>query len=133
MEPTFKTRSFIIFVPVSAGDLKPFKFKIPPEFIRINGFYATHDHYGVYVKGQKIPQIANLSLSFNNKGSNPINNPIMDNAPLTVSAKKITHWPLDERTRPGEYVEGFIEDFGVVGDYYYKIYLKGIVKYSATR
>lgn len=126
-----KRRCFIIPITISQSDLKPFKFKIPAEFVRIDGFAFTHSHYpGIYAKGDLLPQIAQLSVSFNNKASNPINIPVIDNPTLDVTTKKPTWLPLDETTLPGEYVEGYVEDFGLSGDYTMKIYLKGVIEYS---
>lgn len=127
-KPLLKTRRFIIPVEVVGSALKTFKFKIPAEFIRINGFAYTHDNYpGGYTKQSVLPQIGQLSLCFNNKASNPINIPIIDNPDVDVTTRKRTWLELKEDTRPGEYVEGYIQNLTGL-DYNVKVYLKGLIE-----
>jgi hypothetical protein len=125
-----RIRAFIIPVTVAiAGDLVPVKFKIPAEFILIDGYAITHDHYNAALsEDDELPQIGELRVSLNNGSSHSISSAVSDQ-PGDALSKKIEYQPLAEPMQPGEYVEGFYNDFAAIGAFKLKIYLKGIIQF----
>ena len=132
-----RIRPFIIPVSIAiAGDLIPIRFKIPAEFISIDGYAITHDHYNAaYTEEDFIPQIGELRLTLNNDSSHTISAPVKDQPagnPDTgdLLSTKIEYQPLAEPMQAGEYVEGFYNDFGKIGAFNMKIYLKGTIEFN---
>lgn len=125
----FKTRHFIIPINVTSGGLEPFKFKIPAEFKLVNGFAITHNHFSLLTEDDNIPQIGELKAFFNNWNSIPISEAVIDN-PADLLSGKIKYQELKEAMKPGEYVQGYYEDFGSVGNFKVILYLKGLIEFK---
>lgn len=117
-----KTRYIVFRVPIKGAGINIEKIsqKIPKDFVLITGYKAT-------VRKQSVGGIpdATISLSFNNKASNPI---VID-ADMVVNAaqdQKEKYLQLEEQVQDGTYIQGYMEsnnDYG--GACYVKITLRG--------
>lgn len=117
-----KTRYIVLEIPITGGgiNIKKISQKIPKDFVLITGYRGT-------VRKQSVGGIPNatISLSFNNKASNPI---IIEAERSTGIAqkRKIDFLELNEQVQDGTYIQGYIESNNpFVGAYYVKITLRG--------
>ena len=117
-----KTRYIVFRVPIKGAGINIEKIsqKIPKDFVLITGYKAT-------VRKQSVGGIpdATISLSFNNKASNPI---VMeaDKALLDAQDQKEKYLQLYEQVQDGTYIQGYMESNNIyVGACYVKITLRG--------
>lgn len=117
-----KTRYIVFRVPIPAAgvNIKKISQKIPKDFVLITGFKAIVRKPSV----GGIPD-ATVSLSFNNKASNPII--IEADKNLTFSPnQKVKYLNLNEQVEDGTYIQGWMESNNTfVGACYVKITLRG--------
>ena len=117
-----KTRYIVFRVPIKGSGINIEKIsqKIPKDFVLITGYKAT-------VRKQSVGGIpdATISLSFNNKASNPIVIEA-DKALLDAQDQKDKYLQLDEQVQDGTYIQGYMESNNTyVGACYVKITLRG--------
>ncbi len=115
-----KTRYIVFEIPCSQGNnIKKISEKIPQDFVLINGFRATVRR-GL---AGEIPD-AVVSLSFNNKMSNPIIESAEKNSKITKNGSK--YYDLNEQIQDGTYIQGYVESAtALAGNYSVKITLRG--------
>jgi len=112
-----KTRYKIIKVPASG--IQKINFKIPEDFIMITGIHINSGRIGIGGK-----PIGTVSLSFNNKASNPIllN---FDSENTFSKTRKTEFLELKEPLTGGTYIQGYVDfEFTGAGSYF-KITLRG--------
>lgn len=113
-----KTR-YIVFKPAAVVGVQKISIKIPEDFVLCDGVHVTSGRVGVGVKPS-----GTISLSFNNKASNPIllNFGYGTNYSTTRKTKFLE---IKEPLTGGTYIQGYI-DFATTGaGSYFKLILKG--------
>ncbi|MGQ0829402.1 MAG: hypothetical protein ACT4ON_13520 [Bacteroidota bacterium] len=117
-----KTRYKIIEVSVNPLEIKKFEFKIPEDFIMVNGFLVTTQGEGA---GANNLTVGRLSLSLNNKMSNPVLQYVQTDK-VQFKRRKYEFQKLAEPLIGGTYIQGFYENLNASDNTYtVKIYLKG--------
>lgn len=83
--------------------------KIPGNWIKLIGVYATHDQ----LKNDEI--IGELIVNINGRRSTPAKIPVR-NTPAEQFTRKFNFWPLDEPLIPGTRIEGEFRNETVVNE-----------------
>ncbi|OFY84129.1 MAG: hypothetical protein A3F72_19820 [Bacteroidetes bacterium RIFCSPLOWO2_12_FULL_35_15] len=118
-----KTRYIVLEFPIEPGlgtKITKISEKIPKDFVLITGYIGT-------IRKPSVGGIPNatISLSFNNKASNPI---IIEAEKGAGSGtkQKVDFLGLNEQVQDGTFIQGYIETNNIyVGTFYVKIILRG--------
>lgn len=117
-----KTRYKIIEISIEPEEIKKFEFKIPEDFVLVNGFLVTTQGEGAGANNQVVGR---LSLSLNNQMSNPVLQ-YVQNDKVKFKRRKYEFQRLAEPLIGGTYIQGFYENLNESDNTYtVKIYLKG--------
>jgi len=117
-----KTRYKIIQISIEPEEIKKFEFKIPEDFVLVNGFLVTTQGEGA---GANNKIVGRLSVSLNNQISNPILQYVQTDK-VQFKRRKYEFQKLAEPLIGGTYIQGFYENLNESDNTYtVKIYLKG--------
>jgi len=123
---SLQTAYHIIEVPLTSNirNIQRFSEKIPADFVLVTGFRAVVKKTQNFVAG--MPN-AVVSVSFNNKLSNPIPRIAAEKSIGIVKKATFKFWSLAEQNQDNTYLEGYVDSdsTGIVGDYSVKIILRG--------
>lgn len=119
-----RTKYVIIPVDIAGGgSTQKFSFKIPEDFVLVDGYMATSINDGIVANGVLV---ALLSLSFNSKASTPVFTTVQTDK-LAFKKRKFGFLKLLEPVKGGTYIEGWLLNvvFPVPAGCKMNIYLKG--------
>jgi hypothetical protein len=121
MEVRRKLEIITIDTPTGAGT--KFKFKIPEDFVLVDGYDIASVNDGVVANGVSVGLI---SISFNSKASTPIVGPVVTDK-LALKETKYGFYPLLEPVKGGTYIEGYFISFlfPIPAGHKILIYLRG--------